>query len=116
MLVLVGEFRSVRETAVTRKDGSPVLRKDGTQWIRREARIMVGTDADFTETVELVGRSLDGEGWCPEPGNAVAFECSIETRAVGDRVYRTYKAWRVFPESFAAELLAESHRQLAVAK
>ncbi len=100
MLVMVGEFRGVRTEVVKRRTGEPVLRQDGSEWVRREASLLVGRDADTVVKVEIAGRDLDGDDWLPEPGDQVAFEVSIETRASerGDRVYRTYKAWRLRPE------------------
>jgi hypothetical protein len=93
MLVMVGEFRGVRSETVTRKDGSVVLRKDGQPWVRREARLLTGKDGDYVQSVELLGESLTDESF-PASGVMIALEVSIETRAVGERVYRTFKAWR----------------------
>ncbi|SFC95062.1 hypothetical protein SAMN04487968_11611 [Nocardioides terrae] len=97
MLVLLGEFRGVRSELVRRKDGSVVKRKDGTDWERREARLLTGRDGDYVQSVELLGDSLTDESF-PAAGTMVALEVSIETRAVGERVYRTFKAWKRVPE------------------
>lgn len=104
MLVMVGEFRSLRSETVTRKDGSPVIRKDGTEWVRHVARLLVGADGDFTESVEVLGKELLDDAAWPEPGTKVALEVSLETRVAegGQRVFRTYKAWRRAAEVEAA--------------
>jgi hypothetical protein len=104
MLVLVGEFRGVREETVTRRDKSVVTRKDGSPWVRREARLLVGEGGDYVQSVELVGKDLTGEGWLPEVGEMLALEISVDTRVSedGKRVFRTYKAWRRLPLHEAA--------------
>lgn len=104
-MIMVGEFRAVKSEVVRRRDGSPVIRQDGTEWVRHEAVLLVGQDADSVIKVELVGRDLlANEDWFPSQGDMVAFEVSIETTAsqAGDRVYRTYKAWRLRPEVVTA--------------